>query len=408
MPMTPTPPGGLAVIDTHPVQYRAPLYRLLRQEFGVPVTAVYATDFSVVGYLDREFGTSFAWDTDLLGGYDSIFLGRVAAGGPASREDVGWMTWGDTLRRLNPAAVLVVAYDRPLFWQAIGRAWRRRCPILFRAETTDHARPRGRLKGLARDALLRAFYRRCAALLYVGQRSRQHYERLGCPDRDLIFSPYCVDTSPFRTGEGAREELRAACRDELGIGPGQTVLLVSGKLVPRKGPDLVLAAAEALPPEERGGTVLLFLGDGKLREQLARRAAAVPGLSARFVGFRNQRELSKYYHAADLLVMASRASETWGLVVNEALHHGLPCVTSDAVGCAPDLVLPGRTGETFASGSAAGLSAALRRAWSLSGRAEVRQRCREHAEGYSLRRAAAGVAEAYARVAPLVPALKEV
>ena len=73
----------LAVIETHPVQYHAPVYRAL-QSLGVPVTAIYGSDFSVAGYSDRGFGAQVAWDTDLLSGYDAIFMGRVAMGGPRS------------------------------------------------------------------------------------------------------------------------------------------------------------------------------------------------------------------------------------------------------------------------------------------------------------------------------------
>jgi glycosyltransferase involved in cell wall biosynthesis len=41
--------------------------------------------------------------------------------------------------------------------------------------------------------------------------------------------------------------------------------------------------------------------------------------------------------AADCLVLPSDHGETWGLVVNEALASGLPCIVSDACGCAEDL-----------------------------------------------------------------------
>ena len=51
--------------------------------------------------------------------------------------------------------------------------------------------------------------------------------------------------------------------------------------------------------------------------------AAEPFVRAIFLGFRNQRELSPYFHAADLFsYLPSLWGETWGLVVNEALHHG--------------------------------------------------------------------------------------
>jgi glycosyltransferase involved in cell wall biosynthesis len=59
---------------------------------------------------------------------------------------------------------------------------------------------------------------------------------------------------------------------------------------------------------------------------------------ASFTGFLNQTEISRAYVAADCLVLPSDHGETWGLVVNEALASGLPCLVSDACGCAEDLV----------------------------------------------------------------------
>ena len=63
----------LAIVETHPIQYRAPVYRALRQKFGIPVKVIYGSDFSVAGYYDPEFRSQFAWDTDLLSGYDHTF-----------------------------------------------------------------------------------------------------------------------------------------------------------------------------------------------------------------------------------------------------------------------------------------------------------------------------------------------
>jgi glycosyltransferase involved in cell wall biosynthesis len=63
----------------------------------------------------------------------------------------------------------------------------------------------------------------------------------------------------------------------------------------------------------------------------------------------NQTEISNAYVAADVLVLPSDYGETWGLVVNEAMASGLPCIVSDRCGCAEDL---GTTDSnlTFASG----------------------------------------------------------
>src|SRR5215469_13286039 len=78
----------LFVIETHPVQYHAPVYSAVQQQFRIPVTAIYGSDFSVAGYQDKEFNTFFAWDTDLLAGYDSVFVSQVGHGGSKTPEKI--------------------------------------------------------------------------------------------------------------------------------------------------------------------------------------------------------------------------------------------------------------------------------------------------------------------------------
>jgi glycosyltransferase involved in cell wall biosynthesis len=275
------------------------------------------------------------------------------------------------------------------------QALRSRRPILFRAETTDHARERAALHSAVRDRLLRSLYAKCVRLLYVGRRSEEHFRRLGASDSQLVFSPYCVDTGSFSVDEFSRTRLRPITRRELGAGPDQVVVLFSGKLSDRKGAGLLLAAVKALPAPTRERVLVAFVGGGELRDTLAAQAAAMPPVNLRFCGFKNQSELSPYYHAADILALPSRHSETWGLVVNEALHHGLPCVVSTAVGCAPDLIEVGLTGEIAESDSVESLAAALARSVNLAGRPEVRASCRERVSGYTVDRAAQGIAHAY-------------
>ena len=66
----------------------------------------------------------------------------------------------------------------------------------------------------------------------------------------------------------------------------------------------------------------------------------------RFVGAVNNLELSLYYQNADVVILPS-ITETWGLVVEEALNNGTPVMCSNMVGCADDLVIAKRTGVVF-------------------------------------------------------------
>lgn len=384
----------LVAFATHPVQYHAPVFREV-QRLGLPVTVIYGSDFSIAGYRDGEFGTEFSWDVDLLSGYSSVFLGRVAHGGATSASSVRARGASTQLRRLNPSAVLLSGYGSAFDRGAIARTVSGGVPRLFRAETTDHAVQRTLWRGATRDTALRFFYARCDALLYVGQRSLAHFQRLGVADAKLHFAPYCVDTTAFATAADAARE-RAVVRQALNIPDESVVLLFSGKLVPRKGPDVLLSAVQTLDAATRARLAVVFLGDGEMRESLAAKFA---DFSVRFVGFKNQREISAYYNCADALVLPSRSAETWGLVVNEALHHGLPCIVSDAVGCAPDLVQSGETGEIFTRDDVGDLARAIHRTLSwIRATPGVADRCRKRVARYSTQQAAKGIIAAHERV----------
>ena len=391
---------GLLVIETHPIQYHVPVYRYINQTLGIPVSVVYGSDFSIAGYHDREFGSEFAWDTDLLSGYHPVFLARSSEGGASNDRDVNTRGLEAAIIRLKPQAILCVGYSPRFHLQAFQYALRSGRPVLFRGETTDHAARRHALKSWLRDAALRRLYAKCSALMFVGRRSQEHLRRLGVGEERLFFSPYCIDTTAFQTDDTARNELREPTRGTLDISPSDFVIAFSGKLSPRKGPDQLVDAARRLPASIRERCVLLMIGDGGLKKQLEDMAGMAPSVRIRFTGFQHQKSLSRYYHAADLLALPSLHSETWGLVVNEALHHGVPAVVSDAVGCAPDLIEAGKTGENFSAGSVPELTAALLRCLKLTGTRDVRSRCRAKVENYSTASAAEGIAAAYYAVVP--------
>ena len=384
----------LFVIETHPVQYHAPVYRAVQQQFGIPVTAVYGSDFSVAGYEDTEFKTFFAWDTDLLAGYDSVFLSRVKQGGAAAAEKVRAGGLRKILQETGDSVILLPGYGGSFYRSALLLLWMRKNPLLFRAETTDHALVRGPVKSWLRDRALKSLYQRSAKVLYIGRHSYDHLTRLGCGPEKVVFSPYCVDSSSFQCDEDARTRLREATRRTLGVTQDDLVLLFSGKLIPRKAPDLIVEAVKLLAAQQRRSCCVLFMGDGELRDRIIEAGNTEPSVRTCVLGFQNQRNLSPYFHAADLMILPS-LSETWGLVVNEALHHGVPCVVSEAVGAAPDLIHPNSTGAVCRSGSASGLAAAIASVLPLLKRYDTRQACRKTVASYSITEAARGIAQAF-------------
>ena len=58
-------------------------------------------------------------------------------------------------------------------------------------------------------------------------------------------------------------------------------------------------------------------------------------------------------------------TETWGLVMNEAMQFGVPCIVSDRVGCGPDLIRPGDTFHALCLKRVAGYSVQAAADWIL-------------------------------------------
>jgi glycosyltransferase involved in cell wall biosynthesis len=254
-------------------------------------------------------------------------------------------------------AVIVPGYKCVGYLQAVAAGLRRNVPVLLRGESRDRPN-QTRTKQIVRDAVLRPLFRRIAGFLAIGQMAHLHYSRLGVPDAKIHFSPYCVDNDRFETARATLASQRSDIRAGWGIPHDAVVAVIPGKLVAGKAPLDALRAACDCADEKLW---LLFAGDGPQRDEVVNAARAL-GFSRYIVtGFLNQDAMPRAYAAADMLLLPSR-SETWGVVVNEAMISGLPAFVSRAVGCAPDLVRPGLTGGAFDAGNISELAGVLRRA----------------------------------------------
>ena len=119
------------------------------------------------------------------------------------------------------------------------------------------------------------------------------------------------------------------------------------KFVDRKRPlDMIAAAAQN---KECQSSHMILVGGGELMADCQNAVNSSELENVHLVGFINQSELPMYYEAADVFVLPS-SYETWGLVINEAMASGLPCIVSDACGAAKDLIIEGKTGFSYPMG----------------------------------------------------------
>ena len=341
----------LLYLVSHPIQYQAPLLRLIAGQPDIDFNAVFERDSGPGGYFDNGFGTTIQWDTPLRDGYrssvepDASKLARRIVG-----ADIVWMHGWQGTRMLR----------------ALATARRHGVPVLMRGENTLAAMPDGPFpRGPLKRILLDWVFARCGAFLCVGSANREYYQAHGVRDARLFDMPYAVDNDFFRSRADATDV--PALRAELDIGPTGPVILFAGKLQPRKHPAALIDAFRRLDRTRLGDPYLLFVGDGEQRRVVADAAAADPRI--RFLGFRNQSELPRLYALADVFVLAADR-EPWGLAVNEAMNAACVPIVSTACGCQVDLV-DDACGAVVPPGNAAALARALERVLASRERTEA-------------------------------------
>jgi glycosyltransferase involved in cell wall biosynthesis len=326
----------LAIFDSHPVQYRAPVYKELQCLVPGCFHVFYGTDISMRKNGGVGFGKTATWDVPLLDGYPHTILDQERGNSLENFRSLH----GQGLSRIftvhRPTAILQTQFLYEYDFAALFQAWVRRIPVWIRLETQDEAVQRSPRKELIRSAVYRLLYSQVQKGFYIGELNREHLRRHGLPPDRLIRAPYCTVDRFQNASEGEFAEVRAACRSRLGIGPDKLVIGFFGKLIPKKNPDLLMQAIPFMKDELKGKITLLYVGSGELEAEMQESARQLEksGVRCIFTGFINQSAIRDYYAATDIMVLPSRYDgETWGLVVNEALQAGCAVVVSKAVGC---------------------------------------------------------------------------
>ena len=111
-----------------------------------------------------------------------------------------------------------------------------------------------------------------------------------------------------------------------------------GRLSPEKGIELFCEAAD------KGGFDAIVVGDGVLKDELIEKYQSIC-----FLGWKNKEEIQNLLCDAKCVVFPSKWYETDGLVVQECLSAGIPCVVSSNC-AARDYIVEERNGFRFENG----------------------------------------------------------
>ncbi|NTE04821.1 glycosyltransferase family 4 protein [Agrobacterium tumefaciens] len=338
---------SLTIIVTHPIQYYVPVYQQLAKACKLKVFYTWGEQGAASKY-DPDFKRHIQWDVPLLEGYPFEFLENTAKD-PGSHHYKGIVNPRliENIKAFKPDAILVYgwAYQSHL---AVMRYFKGKIPIWFRGDSNllDET---SRLRKILRKLFLTWVYQHIDLAFYVGNANKAYYQAFGLNETKLVFAPHAVDNTRFSTTPNlAAEHIRA----HLNIKSNEILILFAGKLESKKNPLLLLKAFSEITLAH---IRLLFVGNGELEAQLKASAQLHHEKDkfkkVHFMDFQNQSQMPAVYQACDLFCLPSQGpGETWGLAINEAMAAGKAILVSDKVGCAQDLILKKKNGDTFISG----------------------------------------------------------
>ena len=333
----------LAIITTHPIQYNAPLFRLLSERGVIQVKVFYTWSQSQEGNLfDPGFGKNREWDIPLLQGYSYDFVPNISSR-PGSHHFLGVINPGliDSIISFSPDSILVYGWCFYSHLKTL-RYFKGKIPVYFRGDSTLlQESNRFSIKKILRRIALKWVYKFVDKVFYVGIENKKYFLAHGINENNLLFAPHSVDNTRFNNNTSDFDKKAGDWRTRLGISVSDTVFLYAGKLEWQKKIDLLVEAFKQIQDQS---LKLVIVGNGPLENEIKRLAETDPRVI--FIDFQNQSLMPVVYRIGDVFVLSS-ISETWGLSVNEAMACGRPAIVSDACGCKADLILEGKTGYSF-------------------------------------------------------------
>ena len=237
------------------------------------------------------------------------------------------------LSLIKPDAIISVGWADRSYQRLLIHANSKNIPCIIVSDSiikTEKNKRRFFLKEIFKKIILRGY----SAAFVAGKESKEYLIKLGFKD-EKIFQPWnVVDNSFFEkiTSKQKKSEF-------------QYFLCVS-RLLERKNLFNLIKSFSNYQ-KEGGRWGLKIIGSGDLYLKLKKYSdKIIYKEKIEIINWLQIYDLVHYYKNASAFILPSYF-DNWGLVVNEAISSGLPCIVSQNCGCAVDLIKNNKTGFVF-------------------------------------------------------------
>ena len=179
----------LAIITTHPIQYNAPLFKLLSERSKIQIKIFYTWGETALNKFDPGFGKNIEWDIPLLNGYEYSFVKNISSN-PGSHHFSGIDNPGlvKAIEAWEADAVLVYGWAFKSHLKVM-RYFHKKIPVFFRGDSTLLGQ-KSLFKKIFRTIFLKWVYSYADKALYVGTHNKNYFLQNGLNDAQLVFVPH--------------------------------------------------------------------------------------------------------------------------------------------------------------------------------------------------------------------------
>jgi glycosyltransferase involved in cell wall biosynthesis len=235
------------------------------------------------------------------------------------------------LSEINPD--IIIAGSIAFYSGALGLRWAKqnnRKFIMF-----DDAKPSNVKRNFLVQGIKKLITSQIDALWLPSNDYDKEYEALYSKKQFFYFYGYnCIDNQLFKLqGEKKTDHKKIVC---------------VARLVPIKNYENLLKAWKFVEMND-DAYELIIIGDGPAFKELNSLMNTINLNRVRFLGSIDNDKLPQYLNEADAFILPSW-SESWGLVVNEAMAAGLPVLLSNKINAANTLLKENDNGFSFSPG----------------------------------------------------------
>ena len=229
------------------------------------------------------------------------------------------------LKECSPNIIFITGWDQKISHYLLVISHLEKIPVVIISDS----RFKDSKRNFFLESLKKILLGGCSSAIVAGFESENYIAKLGFKN-SAIFKPYDVIDNDFFSNSLNKLE-------------SNKYILCVARFIKKKNHLKLIKAFEKYK-KNNGSLNLIIIGEGPEKQNIINFIKTLSCESSIAIkSWQGIDELKKFYANAKVFVLFSQYDQ-WGLVVNEAMASGIPCIVSTECGCYEDLIKNKNTG----------------------------------------------------------------